>query len=78
VRQGCDDIIVARRLDLARGSSSESATVPHMLRGFGVRNLKSFRTAKLPLAPLTVLVGMNAAGTSIRAVPVCCSSACSM
>lgn len=35
-----------------------------MLTAFSLRDFKSFREAKLPLGPLTVLIGANAAGKS--------------
>ena len=35
-----------------------------MLTSFGVKSFKSFVEAKLPLAPLTVLIGTNASGKS--------------
>jgi predicted ATPase len=35
-----------------------------MLEAFEIQNFKSYETAKLPLAPLTVLVGANASGKS--------------
>lgn len=35
-----------------------------MLTSFSLRDFKSFREAKLPLGPLTVLIGANAAGKS--------------
>jgi predicted ATPase len=35
-----------------------------MLTSFSLRDFKSFREASLPLGPLTVLIGANAAGKS--------------
>lgn len=35
-----------------------------MLNSFEIRNFKSYKSAKLPLAPLTVLIGANASGKS--------------
>jgi hypothetical protein len=35
-----------------------------MLKAFEINNFKSYRSAKLPLAPLTVMIGANASGKS--------------
>ena len=39
-------------------------TMTPILSAFNLENFKSYRTGRLPLGPLTVLIGANASGKS--------------
>jgi predicted ATPase len=59
--------VIAPRRDICRPSSAGPRAAWYdrpVLAAFAVENFKSYERATLPLAPLTVLVGANAAGKS--------------